>query len=70
MSRTEDRENELDEFEHERPVDCPSCGRVWAEEAELSVAHNLPVCPQCGETADWPPGYPRSEADEEWEAVE
>lgn len=64
MARTEDRANEMDEFEHQRPIDCHRCGRVWAEADEVSLEHDLPICPQCGQAAAWPPGYPHSDADE------
>ena len=70
MTRTEDRDHETDEFEHQHPVDCQRCGRVWAEVNEVNVEHDLPICPQCGRPAEWPPGYPHSEVDEEWESAD
>jgi hypothetical protein len=48
MPRTEDRDYETDVFEHQCPVDCERCGRVWAEVDEVKVEHDLPICPQCG----------------------
>jgi hypothetical protein len=70
MTRTEDRGYETDVFEHQRPVDCQRCGRVWSEVDEVNVEHDLPICPQCGQPAEWPPGYPHSEVDEEWESAD